>query len=411
MWGKGKEWKFHWQMLWVGLHLCPWKKMECSYPLLQWTRCQLIFHIVPMNWTKSMRRQGRILHSSFWCITFWLDGLVTEGSFHKSSTHTGTTRRIYLLRMDLQQRVWDFSSLPPFKGKPWNKSMKDTKALENACWRPGSQYFGLELVMTSARQWKSVEFASQLPELPSLLETSVKFHPMHGIHWDPTCSTGTKWTFLWLVITLQNSWLWGKFQILLHIWWSRNWEWSSQNLDVHSYSRVTIAHATVPGSSTTSCNSTRFTTSQAATSPKNNGFAEALMGISKKLMEKSIKDGKPWNYGLLQYRVTPISSTTLSPLEVLTSRRLRTSLPQIPSSIGKSMENSRIWQELIKCQPAGTSTSNNMELKPGQPVFMKKVHGNVWKTGVIDQPAKESDFYWIEFPDSSILIRAHYNHL
>ena len=38
--------------------------------------------------------------------------------------------------------------------------------------------------------------------------------------------------------------------------------------------------------------------------PQSNGFAEALVGISMKLMEKSIKDGKPWNYGLMQYRTT-----------------------------------------------------------------------------------------------------------
>ena len=41
--------------------------------------------------------------------------------------------------------------------------------------------------------------------------------------------------------------------------------------------------------------------------PQSNGFAEALVGISKKLMEKSVKDGKPWNHGLLKYRVTPVS--------------------------------------------------------------------------------------------------------
>ena len=46
-----------------------------------------------------------------------------------------------------------------------------------------------------------------------------------------------------------------------------------------------------------------------------------------------------------------------------------------------------------------------MELKPGQPVFMKEVHGNVWKTGVIDQPAKEPESYWVKFPDNSILRR------
>ena len=40
--------------------------------------------------------------------------------------------------------------------------------------------------------------------------------------------------------------------------------------------------------------------------PQSNGFAEALVGIAKKLMEKSVKDGKLWNYGLMQYRTTPI---------------------------------------------------------------------------------------------------------
>ena len=39
--------------------------------------------------------------------------------------------------------------------------------------------------------------------------------------------------------------------------------------------------------------------------PQSNGFAEALVGIAKKLMEKSVKDGKLWNYGLMQYRTTP----------------------------------------------------------------------------------------------------------
>ena len=32
--------------------------------------------------------------------------------------------------------------------------------------------------------------------------------------------------------------------------------------------------------------------------PQSNGFAEALVGIAKKLMEKSLKEGKLWNYGL-----------------------------------------------------------------------------------------------------------------
>ena len=138
--------------------------------------------------------------------------------------------------------------------------------------------------------------------------------------------------------------------------------------------------------------------------PQSNGFAEALVGILKKLMEKSIKDGKPWNYCLLKYRVTPIVGNLPSPLEALTGCRPRTSLPQIPSSVGRSVKNSNIRKELMKHQPS-ISKHFTMELEPGQPVFMKEVCGNVRKTGVIDQPAKEPESYWVKFPDNSILRR------
>ena len=93
-------------------------------------------------------------------------------------------------------------------------------------------------------------------------------------------------------------------------------------------------------------------------------------------MEKSVNDGKLWNYGLLEYRVTPMSGNLPSPLEALKGCKPRTSLPQIPSNIGKSVETSKICQELIRRQPS-TSNHYTMEVKPGQPIFMKEVHGNV----------------------------------
>ena len=138
--------------------------------------------------------------------------------------------------------------------------------------------------------------------------------------------------------------------------------------------------------------------------PQSNGFTEALVGIAKKLMEKSVKDGKLWNYGLMQYRTTPISSTIPSPLEMLTGRRPHSTLPQLPSSIGKNMETSRIREELLRRQP-NTSTGAHMELDPGQPVFIKEVSGNIWKTAIVDQPAAKPDSYWVRFPDNSILRR------
>ena len=85
--------------------------------------------------------------------------------------------------------------------------------------------------------------------------------------------------------------------------------------------------------------------------PQSNGFTEALVGIAKKLMDKSLKEGKPWNFGLLQYQTTPISSTLPSPLEMLTRRKPRLNLPQVPSSIGHNMDTSRICKELLRRQP------------------------------------------------------------
>ena len=117
--------------------------------------------------------------------------------------------------------------------------------------------------------------------------------------------------------------------------------------------------------------------------PQSNGFTEALVGIAKKLMEKSVRDGKPWNCGLMQYRTTPISSTLPSPLEMLTGRRPCSTLPQLPSTIGKNVETSKFHEELLRRQP-NTSTGTPMELDPRQPVFVQEVSGNIWKTATVD---------------------------
>ena len=46
-----------------------------------------------------------------------------------------------------------------------------------------------------------------------------------------------------------------------------------------------------------------------------------------------------------------------------------------------------------------------MELDPGQPVFVKEVSGNIWKTAIVNQPVAELDSYWVRFPDNFILRR------
>ena len=71
------------------------------------------------------------------------------------------------------------------------------------------------------------------------------------------------------------------------------------------------------------------------------------------------------------------------------------------------MDTSRIQKELLRRQPNNTTSTGTMELEPGQTVFVKEMHGNIWRTATVDQPAAEPDSYWVRFPDNSILRRTH----
>ena len=92
--------------------------------------------------------------------------------------------------------------------------------------------------------------------------------------------------------------------------WSKNSEWSLLNLANHSCWEATMDRATVPRSSRSSLSSIKCTTSWSSPHhPRSNGFAKALVGIAKWLMEKAIKDENHgtmdcYNIKLLQFPVT-----------------------------------------------------------------------------------------------------------
>ena len=52
--------------------------------------------------------------------------------------------------------------------------------------------------------------------------------------------------------------------------------------------------------------------------PRSNGFVERMVRVAKKLMDKAGREGKPWISGLYEYRVTPESGSTASPLQLIT---------------------------------------------------------------------------------------------
>ena len=57
--------------------------------------------------------------------------------------------------------------------------------------------------------------------------------------------------------------------------------------------------------------------------PRSNGFVERMVGVAKKLMDKTGKEGKLWISGLYEYRVTPQSGSIASPLQLITQRTSR----------------------------------------------------------------------------------------
>jgi transposase InsO family protein len=142
--------------------------------------------------------------------------------------------------------------------------------------------------------------------------------------------------------------------------------------------------------------------------PQSNGFAEAMVKISKKLMERSTRDGKPWNAGLLEYRTTPISNTLPSPLEILTGRKPRGRLPQMQRNFHTDPKQQWIREELQERQ-AGQANQQRRpgsitDLLVGQPVWIMEPDGKSWKAGQIMEILPH-DSYIIAYPDGQQLRR------
>ena len=70
------------------------------------------------------------------------------------------------------------------------------------------------------------------------------------------------------------------------------------------------------------CYSTTHQTSS-PNHPISNGFVERMIGVAKKLIDKGGKEGKPWNSGLFNYRITPQSGSIASPLQLMTQHTPR----------------------------------------------------------------------------------------
>ena len=103
--------------------------------------------------------------------------------------------------------------------------------------------------------------------------------------------------------------------------------------------------------------------------PRSNGFVERMVGVAKKLMDKTGKEKKAWISGLFDYRVTPQSGNIAAPLQLMTH------------------------QELIKRQ-GNKPERKYQELLPGTPFWVQHRQTATWEPAiVVSQYAPNS--YWI----------------
>ena len=81
------------------------------------------------------------------------------------------------------------------------------------------------------------------------------------------------------------------------------------------------------------CNSILHQTSS-PNHPRSNRFAERMVGVAKKLMDKAGNKRKPWISGLFEYRITPQTGSIASPLKLMTQHRpWEKNLPQLSSAL------------------------------------------------------------------------------
>ena len=104
--------------------------------------------------------------------------------------------------------------------------------------------------------------------------------------------------------------------------------------------------------------------------------------VAKKLMDKAGREGKPWISGLYEYRVTPQSGSTASPLQLITQcTPSKKDLPQLPSTLG-AQEMHQTQQELMKRQ-GNKLEKSYIELTPGTPVWVQHRQNTTWEPAMV----------------------------
>ncbi|XP_073994138.1 transmembrane protein 33-containing Krueppel homolog 2 isoform X1 [Rhodnius prolixus] len=129
---------------------------------------------------------------------------------------------------------------------------------------------------------------------------------------------------------------------------------------------------------------------------KSNGLSEKGVGISKKLIKKSIQGGSDLQLALLEYRATPLTGLDYSPSQLMMGRLLRTSAPATLDLLVPNFpsEEIRTRMEEIKLQSKkyyDRSAKKEETFQEEQPIYIQDTDG--WKEGWVSRKLEEPRSY------------------
>jgi hypothetical protein len=144
-------------------------------------------------------------------------------------------------------------------------------------------------------------------------------------------------------------------------------------------------------------------TTSSPTYPQSNGMAEKTVQTIKRLLTKASLSGIDPYIALLEYRNTPVSGMSLSPAQMLMSRRLRGKLPTTASMLKPKVVNAK-WQlkrrqERQKRQ-YDKGSRNLIPLQPGDSVRVQS--GKLWKPAVVIRKTANPRSYIVSCDGSTL---------
>ena len=129
--------------------------------------------------------------------------------------------------------------------------------------------------------------------------------------------------------------------------------------------------------------------------PRANGEAERLVQTLEKSIRIAHLEGKNWKQELYkflrQYRATPHSTTKVSPSEALNSRKLKTTIPELPISTPQDPSASIAQRDVLQKQKMKVyadlmAHAQEREIKPGEVVLMRQLKQNKLSTPYNSKP-------------------------